>query len=208
MNLLVIGNSPKLIRFVESIFPVTNRLVVNWRSLPLGRVEEKLIAKTHWDIMLVAGYDYRTASCRFEECLEKNVFNVIEFATMCVTKESRVIYANTQSPVRSYTYSRYLYAKMRLGKELAEIFPNLEILGFPTIIEHGAISTTGGPLAKIAFRLLDCLGRLSTVTINQSSESNKRLLSELKVNPELPAPKFLGVPRTLTLDRTLRLLLG
>lgn len=208
MRLLVIGNSPKLIRFVESIFPVTEKQVVSWRALPMDGDEGRRISETRWDILLVAGYDYTTASCSFKACLDKNVKRIIEFATACVSKETQVIYANTLAPVRAHTYSRYLYAKMRLGVELAGAFPKADILGFPTIIEHGAISTSGGPFTKAAFYLLDCLGFLSKVTINQSPESNKRLLNELKAKPLLPKPMLLSVPRPLILDRLLRLLLG
>lgn len=208
MRLLVIGNSPKLIRFVESIFPVKEKCVVGWRSFPLGFDQERYIAATHWDILLVAGYDYRTASCSFKECLDKNVKHIIEFATACVSKETHVIYANTLASVRAYTYSRYLYVKMCLGVRLAGAFPKADILGFPTIIEYGAISTTGGFFTRLAFYLLDYLGFLSKVTINQSPELNKRLFNELKAKPLLPKPMFLSVPRPLILDRLLRLLLG
>lgn len=208
MKLLVIGNSPKLIQFIESIFPIVERRVVRWRSLPLSNEEEVAITAIHWDILLIAGYDYQTAANRFEDYMEKNVGVIIELVKKCTRKEVQVIYTNTKAPAKRYTWSRYLYAKMRLGEALTRIFPNSVNLEFPTIVEHGRISTTGGMFSRIAFSMLDSLGLLSKVTINQSPEANLKLFRELKAIPIVPKPIFLRVRRPLIVDRFLRLVFG
>lgn len=208
MRLLVVGNSPKLIRFIESIFPISERRVVGWRSLPLTKYEEKDITAKHWDILLVAGYNYQTASCNLDECLAKNVGNVMALANTCVGKDTLVVYANTKAAAEKSTWSRYLFTKMMLGVELEHAFPNAHIIEFPTIVESGCIATTGGVLSKFAFRLLDFWGLLSKVIINESHENNLKLYSELKAKPSVPKAVLLVVPRPLIVDRFLRLILG
>lgn len=208
MRLLVVGNSPKLIRFIESIFPISEKRIIGWRSLPLTKDEVKDIAAKCWDILLVAGYDYQTAACNLDECLAKNVRNVMTLVNTCVGRGALVVYANTKAPTRKYTWSRYLYAKMLLGDALLHAFPNTHNLEFPTIVESGRILTTGGALSKFAFRLLDFLGCLSKVTINESAEENLKLFNELKVVPSVPKAVMLVIPRPLIFDRFLRLIFG
>lgn len=204
----MIGHSPKLIQFVESIFPITEKSIISWRSLPLSKEEEKNLAAMHWDVLLVCGYNYKTSAASFKDCLAKNVSNVLAFAEACVGKDIRVIYTNTQGPTRKYTWSRYLYAKMLLGDGLVGNFTNTDVLEFPTIFQYGNISTTGGLLSKTAFRILDSLGCLSKVTINQSNAENIKLFHELKATPIIPKPILLEIPRPLIVDRFLRLIFG
>lgn len=208
MNLLVIGNSEKLIRFVESIFPISHKYVVGWRSLPLSTEDEGVIARTQWDICLVAGYDYCSASYFFDHYIASNIENIMHFACACIPRESVVIYANTMAASKRYTFSRYLFAKMLLGNALVSAFPKTVALEFSTIIESGKIVATGGLISKYVFWLLHHFGGLKTVVINKSSEANTKLLHELVRKPIVPSPLLLKIPRPLMVDRFMRLILG
>ncbi len=208
MKLLVIGNSPKFIKFIESIFPIAERLVINWRSIPLTSHAEGCIAKTHWDILLVTGYNYDTTMCGFESYMAKNVENIVDLVTACVEKNTCIVYINSLAPRRKYTWSRYLYAKMRLGKELAQIFPNLHALEFPSIIESNRISIVGGFFSKTTFRVLGIMGLVTNVVINKSADENLKLFRDLRVDPIVPKPLCLTISRPIFIDRVLRFILG
>jgi len=208
MNLLVLGNSEKLIRFIESTFPITEKYILGWRSLPLSLEEESIVAKTKWDVCLLAGYDYQSAGYSYDTYIARNVKNIMYFTKSCIPAGSIVVYANTMAASKRYTFSRYLYAKMLLADELQKAFPKTISLEFPTIIDSGKIAAKGGLLSKFAFFLLNHFGLLSTVVINESPEKNLRLLHEFERKPMVPSPIFLKVPRPLILDRLMRLMLG
>ncbi|QWD72709.1 hypothetical protein [Polynucleobacter sp. UB-Raua-W9] len=210
MNLLAIGNSPKLIQFVQSIFPVERTQIIAWRSLPIDSCQTKAVHEVRWDIILIAGYDYASAGYRYEQYLAKNVDRVMDIVQSSISQDSRVIYINTLSPKKQATYSRYLYAKMLLGLKLVTTFPNVDLLEFPTIedCDSGQPSISGGMLSVLAFRVLRFFGFLSTVMINNSQSENRSLFDALKRQPSLPSPRFLEIPRSLMIDRLLRLIIG
>ena len=208
MNLLVVGNSKKFIRFVESIFPISHKCVVNWRSLPLSIEKQGAIANTRWDLCLVAGYDYRSATYFYDQYLASNVENIMQFLHASISQDSQVIYINTMAASKRYTFSRYLYAKMLLGDALVKSFPKTIALEFSTVNESGKISTKGGSVSKCAFWLLNYLGHLSMVTINESPAANLALFQRLGHKPFIPSPQFLKIPRPLVVDRCMRLILG
>lgn len=208
MNLLVIGNSEKLVRFTELIYPTSKRIVIPWRSLPIDSKMANDIASTKWDICLIAGYDYSAARSSYNSYICTNVTNVMHILQQCASKDSLVIYANTMKAKKGYTFSRYLYAKMMLGEALLHSFPNAKVLEFSTIIESGKIATTGGFISRFVFKALLFFGALSTTVINEGPESNIKLLSKLANKPTLPKPMLLYIPRPLIIDRALRFILG
>ncbi len=208
MNLLVVGDSKKLIRFIESLYPISNKCVIGWRSLPINFNELEKISSTEWDICLVAGYDYRSSGYSFDRYLASNVKNILFLVEKCLSKNSIIVYVNTMAASKKYTFSRYLFAKMLLAKELDEAFPKAVILEFPAIIESGKIAVKGGVLSQLAFKYLKHFGYLSTVVINQSSAQNANLFTQLSHKPVVPLPKLLKIPRPLILDRLMRLILG
>lgn len=208
MNLLAIGNSEKLIRFIQSVYPISHVRIVSWRSLPVSIEEQNSIAGTNWDILLVAGYDYLSATNFYSTYYDKNVKNILHFANVAIAKDTLVIYINTMPARKRYTFSRYLFAKMALGKQLLDSFPQTICLGFPTMIESGKIATRGSFFSKFIFWLFYNFGYLSTVEINRSPEANLKLLTKLASKPIVPSPLLLRIPRPTIIDRLVRLILG
>ena len=208
MNLLVVGNSEKFIRFIESIFPVSHKCIVSWRSLPLSIEQQNIITDTKWDLCLVTGYDYSSATYSFDKYLASNVENVVQFLRTSTSRDSQVIYINTMAASKRYTFSRYLYAKMLLGDALTESFPKTISLEFSTVNDSGKIVTKGGIVSKYVFWVLNYFGRLSVVFINESPIANLKLFQELGHKPFVPSPWFLKIPRPLIVDRFMRLILG
>jgi len=208
MNLLVIGNSPKWIRFIESIYRVDFVKVVSWRSLPIESEEIEKITSNDWDLLLIAGYDYKSASYSYENYLNKNVFLIIDFIKKVIKYDNKVIYINTLGTKKNYTFSRYLYAKMLLGMELSKNFKNADILEFPTVVENETICVHGSYFSKIIIKNFVYFKIVKKININNSFQENFEILKKLRSNPKLPKCFFIKKPRPLIIDRFLRIILG
>jgi hypothetical protein len=208
VNLLVVGNSEKFIKFVESLFPISHTCVIGWRGLPLSIEKQSVIADTKWDLCLVSGYDYGSATYFYDKYLASNVENIMQFLHASIAQDTQVVYVNTMAASKRYTFSRYLFAKMLLGDALVKSYPKTIALEFSTVNESGKILTKGGLLSKFGFWLLNYLGRLSMVIINESPSANLTLFQQLEHKPFVPSPRFLKIPRPLIVDRCMRLILG
>jgi hypothetical protein len=208
MKLLVIGNSKKLIEFIEDIFCIEKKLVIGWRSLQQDATKNILALNIEWDIILLCGYDYSGASKKYNDYYFANVDSVVNFLKSISTKNSRIIYINTKNSTKKYTFSRYSYAKMKLGVELINIFHKVDVLSFPTILESGKITVNGSFFSKTIFKFLKKFKLLSTVEINQSDIQNQKIYIKFKQKPELQKPVGLRFARPLIIDRALRLMIG
>lgn len=208
MKLLVIGNSAKFITFIESIFFIEKKTVIPWRSLQTFSNEKIINSNLQWDIILLCGYDYSSSSKYYSNYYLSNVQLIIELLKSIPTKNFKIIYINTINPKKSYTFSRYLYAKMKLGSELNNNFNDVDIINLPTVLESGTISISGGFFSKSIFIFLIKIKLLTYVNINLNLKTNQLIYANFKAKPFLPKKIGLNIPRSITIDRLLRMLLG
>lgn len=208
MKILVIGNSTKFIKFIRSIYEVTEISVISWRSLPDFVKTNSDSSESTWDLLLVAGYDYSISLSNLDEYLYKNVDCAYYICKKYANDSTIIVYINTSNPKKQITFSRYLYAKMLLGCKLSELPGCIYILSFPTILQSGKINIIGGLISQFLFNLVDKCSKVGKVEINSSAILNLKIFNDINKKPFLPKPLLLKIRRTLLIDRILRFTIG
>ena len=104
--------------------------------------------------------------------------------------------------------SRYQYAKQELAYRLYNKFKSVKILEIPVIKNKKNNSNIhGGIITKMLFNLLIYLKLINSINNNgikkliMNKDNNKNLTT-----PRKPKSIFLGIPRSLLLDRILRII--
>lgn len=207
MNLLVIGNSDKFIRFVKIIYPDIDRiLIIPWRSAS-DNFKKKEINEERWDIVLIAGYNYKSCNMNYQDYINCNVHNIVYLLENIFIDKRKIIYINTANSKKMVTYSRYLYAKMMLGEIIQEKFENVDVISLPTVIESGKISVYGYLYQYIA-KILYLFRIINVVDINKNRLSNIYIYKLYKKSAKKPKPICIKYARPLVFDRAIRLIYG
>jgi hypothetical protein len=141
-----------------------------------------------------------------------NVTSPLGLIKAIVNPSTFIVYIDTLHGTKSFTLSRYQYAKNALGIALRSQFNHLAILNVPTIInQNGKVDARGGEFTKLVFNTLNKLGLLKTITTGALSQMFRAALSN-KSNKEecllVLESRFLTIRRTLFLDRLLRFIGG
>lgn len=203
MTVLILGQSPHLIRLIEKIESTNVITVIPWREI------NHFKTTTHPRKIYIVGYNYASYSVDFDLFSAQNIEDVKTFINKIHPKDYDVIYINTQTNHKKITLSRYRYAKEKLAADLIANQLSTSILRFNTFVnENGFPIVKSGPVGKILFLTL---GRLGLIKFTSEAEiltmlSNPSLYSSNSVLT--PTPYFLKIPRSQFVDRMLRFLFG
>lgn len=195
------GRSNHLINVFKKYYLDCNYYEISWRRPNIDFIENKV------DVVIVCGYDYSSNIYSFNEFIKKNVSTPLQTIDSISKKNSQIIYVDTYSKeLKKYTFSRYLYAKNALRSKLLSRYKKIKIISLKTLIDNnGNFLIYGSYLTKILFKLMYKLKILNVSNVNE-------VLNLLKGSPTYKVTKikpcFLKIPRTLFVDRILRLLLG
>ncbi len=132
-----------------------------------------------------------------------------------IKKSTKILYINTLNKIKrnnlsvqKKTLSRYQYAKQELAYRLYNKFKSVKILEIPVIKNKKNNSNIhGGIITKMLFNLLIYLKLINSINNNgikkliMNKDNNKNLII-----PRKTKPIFLGIPRSLLLDRILRII--
>jgi hypothetical protein len=211
-NIVIYGNSPKFIRIVTTLFPTARITILSWRASQseAGTIINKLTQPI--DLLMICGYDYASYLANLDHYLINNVQKILKICAAFATDQTQIIYIDTLSPKKPRTYSRYLYTKKLLGKELVATYPRTQILSIPTVFDsQNKIGMQGGMISKIAAKTLIQLGIIRTIDLDELQTRIKNAIqSPSNTLDSLPMVQaiLINIPRPQLVDRALRILLG
>ena len=200
-NILIIGNSEKFITHFKKNFQVK---VIPWRKCLVADLDEVNLVK--YEFVLLSGFDYSCYKQSLDLALDANVFNPIRMLNKI--NSTNIVYVNTEKPVKSYTWSRYLYLKNLLNNELINKKKNITSISAPTITDNKKRPLiNGGIFTKIIFFILIKSKFVKTITFDELIQliENRQLQTLKEKNIK---PYFLKIHRNQFLDRLLRIILG
>ena len=200
-SILIIGNSEKFITHFKKYFHVK---VIPWRKCLLTDFDQVNLVK--YEFVLLSGFDYSCYKQSFDLALDVNVVNPLRMLNKI--DSTSIIYVNTEKPVKSYTWSRYLYLKNRLNNELINTKKNITSISVPTIIDNQKKPLiNGGIFSKIIFFILIKANFVKTITFDELIQLIE-IRQPQKLKEKIIKPYFLKIPRNQFLDRLLRIILG
>jgi len=211
-KIIILGNSNKFVKIIKSIYKSSSIQIYPWRLISNYNLKKKKLIKTPEKIF-ICGYDYQSQRYSFERFYNSNVTMPLNFTKFLSNKKTRIIYIDTLDKIsnnkrkKNYTFSRYEFAKKELAFKLNKNFKNLEILKTPPIVEKDKVLIHGEFLTKLIFKFLIRFSLIKTIDIKElkkklTQSNSKRKKEKKKLNPIL-----LNIPRTLFLDRLVRILL-
>jgi hypothetical protein len=202
-SIILIGSSKKFLSIFKSIYPLAKIKIYPWRKIV---AKHENIVEQHPDLIIVCGFDYKSYWYTYENFCRKNIDLPLLFIKKIANKKSKVIYIDTASSNKKLTFSRYEYAKKRLGYLLAKEIQKLKIISLPTIINKN-IEIHGGYFTKLIFTFLARGGYIKTINSEDiKHEIMVSINSSQKINPIFLKSKFLIMPRSMFIDRCLRLI--
>ena len=211
-KIIILGNSNKFVKIIKSIYKSSSIQIYPWRLISNYNLKKKKLIKTPEKIF-ICGYDYQSQRYSFERFYNSNVTMPLNFTKFLSNRKTRIIYIDTLDKLsnkerkKNYTFSRYEFAKKELAFKLNKNFKNLEILKTPPIVEKDKVLIHGEFLTKLIFKFLIRFSLIKTIDIKElkkklTQSNSKRKKEKKKLNPIL-----LNIPRTLFLDRLVRILL-
>lgn len=206
-NVLILGNTTKFIQGIKEYFPAANRVVIPWRDSEL-RIMRSNVDFELFDLVFVCGYDYGSYTSTFDNYLNSNVYSVLAIIAKC-SKCRKFVYVDTEDTNKTYTLSRYVYAKKLMGSLIVENVKLAEChIMKPCSIVTDKLDVHGSRIEVLLFRFLIKLKVVKFVNISSifyNLLNNRYLVSE-KVF--CPTPVFLKFKRTRLIDRGLRFIYG
>ena len=211
-NVVIYGNSPKFITIIKALFPKANITLLPWRTSESEAAMTLVKSPIPADLLVLCGYDYDSYSETENRYLDHNVYRILAVCKMITNDATRIIYIDTLSTNKAWTYSRYLYAKKLLGQELKITFPQTQALPIPTVFDQQRqIGIQGGMLSQFAAKALIHLGIIRTIDLEQLQDRIEDSIqspgNRLDSSPMI-RPILINIPRSQLIDRALRILLG
>lgn len=198
------GKSKHLIEEFKDLYQNYNFYEISWRNL------NKTDMKVKADILVICGYDYSSSLYEFDKYFDVNVLNPLKIIDLICKKNTKIIYMNTYSDrIKKFTFSRYFYAKYFLKKKLINKYKNIKIIYLKTLVGHrGELLIHGNFLTKFIFSTLLKIKVLNITNINELNSLLKHSDKSITCTCNRIQPLGLKIPRTLLLDRFLRLIFG
>ena len=210
-KIIILGNSNKFIKIVKSIYKSSSIQIYPWRLISNYNLKKKLIKNP--EKIFICGYDYQSQRYSFERFYNSNVTMPLNFTKFLSNKKTRIIYIDTLDKIskterkKNYTFSRYEFAKKELAFKLNKNFKNLEILKTPPIVEKDKVLIHGEFLTKLIFKFLIRFSLIKTIDIKELKKKITQSNFKRKKEKKRIDPVLLNIPRTLFLDRLVRILL-
>ena len=202
-KVLVIGNSPKFIKYVKEKVNCNFLKIISWREKNQNNYDK-------YDLVFVCGYNFNTYSCNFEKFKNLNIIYPLKKIVNHSSKKSLVVFINTYDKKQKNTYSRYKYAKIKLAYLISRRIKKLVLLNVPLVTDNNSKIMTKSSFASLCclsllvkFRLIETikikkLYKLIDNCIEQSLIKNK--INNIN-------GRYLQVPRTQFVDKILRFVL-
>ena len=211
-KIVLVGRSEKFNKIVRQHFRGAEIVLIPWRTSIQSLAKPDLDECLGAELILVCGYDYASSTYSYHHYMNVNVTSPLGLIKAIANPSTFIVYIDTLHGTKSFTLSRYQYAKNALGIALRSQFNHLAILNVPTIVnQNGKVDVRGGEFTKLVFNVLNKLGVLKTITTAALSQMFRTALSNQSNKEEsllVLESRFLTIKRTLFLDRLLRFIGG
>ena len=215
-NIILVGKSEKFYNLVKSIYPKSAIEVFSWRNISKKNYKYSFKRKNK-NLIFVNGYHYGGSYFFFKKYYELNVTNPLNLIKKISNSKTKIVYFNTISNISSknvsknlITFSRYEFAKKELAFKLFNFSKNLLILDIPVIKDHkNKPLIYGNKISKLIFYIMIKLNLIDSIKIsNLKKLIIKNIRNKTSSKPVRLKKIGLFIPRTLFIDRILRIING
>ena len=166
--------------------------------------------KEIYNLIFLAGFNfgiYTKGSTYFNQ---KNIYEPLKLIEKISNKKTLIIYINTQKMNdRNYTFSRYKYAKQKLGYLIYRKFKNSLIFDSDLIKVTNYISINSNVFSRFIFHIFSMFNLIKTIDIKKIFfEINNMIILKKRLKQRNIRGFLLNISRTQLIDRILRLILG
>ena len=205
-KIVILGQSQKFIKEIKKNYKYDSLSIIPWRQIGSYSYKEKEI----YNLIFLAGFNfgiYTKGSTYFNQ---KNIYEPLKLVEKISNKKTLIIYINTQKMNdRNYTFSRYRYAKQKLGYLIYRKFKNSLIFDSDLIMVTNHISINSNIFSRFIFHMFSMFNLIKTIDIKKIFlEINNMIILKNRLKQRNIRGFFLNISRTQLIDRILRLILG
>ena len=214
-NITLIGKSDKFYSLIKSIYPKSSIKVLSWRKISKKK-NKYSFKKKNENLIFVNGYHYGGSYFFFKKYYGVNVTKPFNLIKRISNSKTKIIYFNTANNISKdvsknlITFSRYEFAKKELAFKLFNFSQNLLILDIPVIKSHkNKPLIFGDKISQLIFYIMIKLNLINSIKISDLKVLIKRnIKNKTKLKPIRLKKIGLFIPRTLFIDRLLRMING
>lgn len=201
MMILIIGNSSHLYEAIRLAYPAHEIETISWRGLVHETTQREA------DLIFIVGFDYNSYMKRYEDYIDVNVTQPMLAVQRFAKPATTMVYVTTQNERSNFTFSRYRYAKEKLGQELMTQSTKAYVLRFDTFVtpEQEPL-VKGGAITRLVFGALRKLGVVKTMDMRTVCERLGAYSSHDSHDVRDVTGVLLSIPRPQFVDRLVRLL--
>jgi hypothetical protein len=205
-KIVILGQSKKFIKEIKKNYKHDSLSIIPWRQIGSYSYKKKEI----YNLIFLAGFNfgiYTKGSTFFNQ---KNIYEPLKLIEKISNKKTFIIYINTQKMNdKNYTFSRYRYAKQKLGYLIYRKFKNSLIFDSDLIKVTNHISINSNIFSRFIFHIFSMLNLIKTIDIKKIFlEINNMIILKNRLKQRNIRGFFLNISRTQLIDRILRLILG
>ena len=205
-KIVILGQSQKFIKEIKKNYKYDSLSIIPWRQIGSYSYKKKEI----YNLIFLAGFNfgiYTKGSTYFNQ---KNIYEPLKLIEKISNKKTLIIYINTQKMNdRNYTFSRYRYAKQKLGYLIYRKFKNSLIFDSDLIKVTNHISINSNIFSRFIFHMFSMFNLIKTIDIKKIFlEINNMIILKNRLKQRNIRGFFLNISRTQLIDRILRLILG
>ena len=199
--ILIIGNSDHLYEAIRLAYADHEIKMISWRRLAHEAIQSQA------DLLFIVGFDYGSYMKRYEDYIDVNVTQPMLAVRRFAKPTASIVYVATQNERSNFTFSRYRYAKEKLGQELMNQSTKAYVLRFDTFVTPNQEPLVkGGAITRLVFGALRKLGVVKTMDMRTVCERLRAYASHESHDVRDVTGVLLSMPRPQFVDRLMRLL--
>jgi len=205
-KIIILGYSVKFRELLLKIFSKYEFHVIKWRNLEY-KLNYRKIKNIY--LVIVCGYDYSCNLKNLKIFLKKNIIYPYKFLMNFKNLQTRIVYINTENSKNKVTLSRYEYAKKRLAYKINKNIKNSKIIHFPVILNNNNFPDLKASFcSKLIIKILIFFKLTKAINFQDLEKRLKKEIFDKKNQNKIKKikPFFIGFPRTILIDRVLRLI--
>ena len=205
-KIVILGQSQKFIKEIKKNYKYDSLSIIPWRQIGSYSYKKKEI----YNLIFLAGFNFGIYTKGLTFFNQKNIYEPLKLIEKISNKKTLIIYINTQKMNdRNYTFSRYRYAKQKLGYLIYRKFKNSLIFDSDLIKVTNYISINSNVFSGFIFHIFSMFNLIKTIDIKKIFfEINNMIILKKRLKQRNIRGFLLNISRTQLIDRILRLILG
>ena len=205
-KIVILGQSQKFIKEIKKNYKYDSLSIIPWRQIESYSYKKKEI----YNLIFLAGFNFGIYTKGLTFFNQKNIYEPLKLIEKISNKKTLIIYINTQKMNdRNYTFSRYRYAKQKLGYLIYRKFKNSLIFDSDLIKVTNYISINSNVFSGFIFHIFSMFNLIKNIDIKKIFfEINNMIILKKRLKQRNIRGFLLNISRTQLIDRILRLILG